>query len=79
MGALARRVAQLEQHDEGAGVWGVRAISHWTGTGPDVVNVWPTGEVMTEAAFRRRFPRGQLIYRARFTDRPDESGAGGAN
>ncbi len=70
---LSQRLAKLEQTqigDSGAGVWGVADI-HWqTKQGPDVVTVGPTGEHMTKAAFHARYPRGILMLRSQFGDRP---------
>ena len=64
MGTLARRVMQLEQQageGQGEGVWGIRKV-HWRRhTGPDAVWMGNTDEYVTEAEFRRRYPRGLLI------------------
>ena len=69
--SLQQRLAKLEQAqtgDEGAGVWGIARIHHLTQRGPDVVAVGPTGERLTKAAFRERYPRGILILRTQYTD-----------
>lgn len=71
MGTLARRVASLEQRAGGAqgeGVSGFRTI-HWRRlTGPDVVQVFGTGERLTEAEFHARYPKGTLFHRLHFGD-----------
>lgn len=65
MGTLSRRLERLEQQtsgQQGAGMWGIRKV-HWQrGTGPDAVRVGNTDEYVTEAEFRRRYPRGLLIH-----------------
>jgi hypothetical protein len=69
--SLQQRLAKLEQAqtgDEGAGVLGVRRIHHRTQTGADVVTIPATGEMLTEAAFHERYPRGLLILRMEYTD-----------
>ncbi len=61
---LPQRLAKLEQAqtgDAGAGVWGVASSHYLTGHGPVVVTVGLTGERLTAAAFRERYPRGLLI------------------
>ena len=66
MATLLRRLELLEQQsgdDGGQAVCGVMRVHAATGTGPDVVTVQPTGERMTEAAFRARYPRGILVVR----------------
>ena len=68
---LQQRLAKLEQTrtgDAGAGVWGVASVHHLTQTGPDVVAVGPTGERLTRAAFRERYPRGLLVERLEYGD-----------
>ena len=75
MATIAQRLAQLERQgadDGGAAVWGIRTIDYDTGTGPDVVRVPPTGETLTEAEFRRRYPRGLLIARTEYGT-PDDA------
>ena len=71
MGTLARRLARLEQQaggEHGAGVTGFRCV-HWERqTGPDVVQVSGTGERLTEAEFRARYPKGVLFYRLHYGD-----------
>jgi hypothetical protein len=62
--SLQQRLAKLEQTqtgDSGERVWGVTRIHYLTKQGPDVVEVGPTGERLTRAAFRERYPRGLLI------------------
>ncbi len=69
--SLQQRLAKLEQiqtGDGGEGVWSVADIHYLTGQGPDVVTVGPTGERMTKAAFRERYPRGLLIERLEYGD-----------
>ncbi len=73
MGTLARRIAQLEQHEggqQGEGVLGIRRVNYRTNTGPDVVTVASIGEELTVAEFCRRFPRGILICRMEFGTAP---------
>lgn len=70
---LQQRLAKLEQAqvgDAGAGICGVLAVHHLTGTGPDVVRVPQTGETLTEADFRARYPLGILILRREYGDLP---------
>ena len=71
MGTLARRLDRLEQQgtaQQGAGVTGFRTV-HWERqTGLDVVQVFGTGERLTEAEFCARYPRGILIHRLHFGD-----------
>ena len=75
--SLQQRLAKLEQAqdgDAGTGVLGVRRV-HWqTGDGPDVVTIPQTGERMTEAEFRDRYPRGLLVLSARYGDTPPAGG-----
>ena len=47
-------------------------VSYDTGTGPDVVEVQQTGEALTKAEFRRRYPRGIIAV---FTDYGDPDDA----
>jgi len=71
--SLQQRLAKLEQTqtgDEGAGVWGITSIHYLTQQGPDVVEVGATGERLTKAAFRERYPRGLLIARQEYGDAP---------
>jgi hypothetical protein len=71
--SLQQRLAKLEQTqtgDAGAGMLGIRRIHHLTETGPDVVTIPQTGEWLTEAAFRERYPRGLLILSAWYGDAP---------
>jgi hypothetical protein len=75
MGTIASRLAKLEQQQRGADdapVLGHMAVNFDTGTGPDVVTVPTTGERLTEAAFRRRYPRGMVLA---FTDYGDPDDA----
>jgi hypothetical protein len=71
--SLQQRLTRLEQAqtgDEGAGIMGVRNI-HWeTGLGPNLVIILQTGERMTEAEWRARYPRGLLILRQCYADTP---------
>ena len=46
----------------------MRRVHHRTKTGPDVVTILATGETLTEAEFRERYPRGLLILRMEYTD-----------
>ena len=76
MTTLLQRLAKLERQgaDEGgAAVWGIRIVYHATGTGPDAVRVPPTGETLSEAEFRRRFPRALLIARVEYGTPPDDN------
>lgn len=69
--SLQQRLAKLQQTqtgDEGEGVWGVADIHYLTKQGPDVATVGPTGERLTKAAFRKRYPRGLLIERLEYGD-----------
>ena len=64
-----RRLAKLEREQTGgagAGICGVLAVHHLTGAGPDLVRVPQTGETLTEAAFRARYPLGLLIERLEY-------------
>ena len=69
MATLLRRLEQLEQRaggDGGASAYGVRRVNYLTRTGPDVVKVQPNGEEMTQAEFRRRYPRGLIVARMEY-------------
>ena len=73
---LAQRLARLERHgagDGGDGVLGIRRIDAATRTGPDVVRVPATGETLTEAEFRRRYPQGLLVHRMEYATPPDDA------
>jgi hypothetical protein len=70
---LGRRLLKLEQErtgGAGAGIWGVLGVHHLTGTGPDAVRVPQTGETLTTAGFRARYPLGLLIERQEYGDLP---------
>jgi hypothetical protein len=75
MANLLGRLAKLEQQaggDGGQTVCGVKRINYHTGTGPDVVRVQPSGETMTEAEFRRRYPRGLIVVRTEYGQLTDD-------
>ena len=61
MASLMQRLAQPERREtqnQGDSVLGIRTIDYFTRSGPDAVRVQATGEMLTEAEFRRRYPQG---------------------
>ncbi len=75
MATLLGRLAKLEQQavgDGGQTVCGVMRVNYYTGVRPDVVKVQHSGEEITEAEFRRRYPRGLIAVRTEFSTPTDD-------
>jgi hypothetical protein len=75
MATLLGRLAKLEQQageGDGQQAYGVMRVNYYTKTGPDAVRVQHSGETMTRAEFRRRYPRGLIVVRTEYGPPTDD-------